>query len=33
MGQDKSTAEIKNTHKISVENPERKRHFGRSRPR
>jgi hypothetical protein len=33
MGQDKFTGEIKNTHKISVCNPERRRHFGRSRAR
>jgi hypothetical protein len=28
MGQEKHTRENKNTHKISVLNPERKRHFG-----
>jgi len=33
MGQEKLTGEIKNTNKISVGNPERKRPFGRSRPR
>jgi len=33
MGQEKRAAEIKNTNKISVGNHERKRHFGRSRPR
>ena len=33
MGLEKYTGEIKNTHTISVANPERKRDFGRSRPR
>jgi len=33
MGQEKSAAEIKSTHKISVGNHERKRQFGTSRPR
>jgi hypothetical protein len=33
MGQEKCTGEIKNAHTITVRNPERKRHFGRSRSR
>jgi hypothetical protein len=33
MGQEKCTGEIKNTHTNSVGNPDRKRHFGRCRPR
>jgi hypothetical protein len=33
MGQGKCTGEIKNIHKISDGNPERKRHMGRCRPR
>jgi len=33
MGQKKGTGEIKNEHKISVWNPERKKHVWRSRPR
>jgi hypothetical protein len=33
MGQEKFTGGIKNTYKFSVWNPERKRQFGRSRPR
>ena len=33
MGQEKCTGEIENAHTISVGNPERKTHFGRSRPR
>jgi hypothetical protein len=32
-GQRKCTGEIENTQKISVGNPERERHFGRSRRR
>jgi hypothetical protein len=33
MGQEKRTGEYKDAHKISVENHERKRHCGTSRPR
>jgi len=33
MGQEKHTGEIKDTHKISIWTPERKKHFGRSRAR
>jgi hypothetical protein len=33
MGQEECTEEFKNTHKISVENPEKKRHLGRPKPR
>jgi len=33
MGQEERTGEIKNAHKISVGNQDRKRHFGRSRSR
>jgi len=33
MGKEKRTGEIRNTHKISVGNHERKKLFGRTRPR
>jgi len=33
LGKEKFTGEIRNTHKISVRKLERKRRFGRSRPR
>jgi hypothetical protein len=33
MGQEKCTGEIKNTHKISAGNLDRKRHFERFRPK
>jgi len=33
MGQEKGTGEIKNTHNLSIGTHERKKHFGRSRPR
>jgi hypothetical protein len=33
MGQERGTGEIKNTHTISVENFEIKKHFRRSRSR
>jgi hypothetical protein len=33
MGKEKCAGENENTHKFSVAHPERKRHFGISRPR